>query len=304
MTKQLLTVFLSALLFGVAAQAAAPVQDSSIKTQATLTEESSVNEVRWYQVELLIFKQRPISTEIDEIWPKDIVLSYPDNWETLKSPDDYQAIYQKKSAVNTPFILLDKKNYQFAGIKSKLQTNRNDILFHAAWRQSLTQNIDKKNNNAPTSILIRGGQVFDGHAELEGSISLNLLRYLHIHTNLWLTHFVPATTKPTTETAAANNPVTENTVAENKDAAQVPAEVNWPELPMYPALKNQMLDDSSAPNTEVPEKKYQIDEIVFNEQSRRMRSYETHYIDHPKFGILVRLIPLDKNTLQPIPPAQ
>lgn len=282
-------IFLSALLFGAATHAAPPLQDSNVSTQATLTEESSVNEARWYQVELLIFKQRPVAVEIAEIWPRDIILSYPDNWETLKSADDYQTLYQKKTSVNTPFILLDKKNSQFATIKSNLQTNRNTILFHAIWRQSLTQNLDKKNNNAPTSILIRGGQVFDGHSELEGSISLNLLRYLHIQTNLWLAHFVP---------------VAENS-SEKKDGEQTPVEVSWPELPIYPTLKNKMtLDDTAAIDTPAEEKKYQIDEIVLNQQSRRMRSYETHYIDHPKFGILIRLVPLDKTTFQPIPPAQ
>lgn len=37
---------------------------------------------------------------------------------------------------------------------------------------------------------------------------------------------------------------------------------------------------------------YQINRAIPMEQSRRMRSRELHYIDHPKFGILIQLTPL------------
>jgi hypothetical protein len=205
----------------------------------------------------------------------------------LKTPDEYQSLYQKKPVINTPFILLDKKYFQFSAIEKKLQINRNDILFHGAWRQSLTQNLDQKTDTGTVSLLIHGGETFDDHNELEGSISLSLQRYLHITTNLWLTHFVPASASASTvEPIKPTEPVTVE---------------NWPTLPTFP-LQKLMTTDTS--NTAVTEKKYQVDEIITNKQSRRMRSYETHYIDHPRFGILVRFIPLDTNTLLPIPPAK
>lgn len=308
MTKLLLSIILSTLALCVDTQAASPLQDSSIKTQSTLSEESTTNEVRWYQVELLIFKQRPISTEIDELWPKDITLSYPDNWETLKTPDQYQALYQKSPLVNTPFILIDKKLLQLAPVKSRLQTNRNEILFHGAWRQSLTQNLDKKNDNATTTILIRGGKTFDDHTELEGSVSLSLLRYLHIDSNLWLTSFVPTGSQPVTGPTAKNESA-EQTLVETPVAETAVIET-WPALPIYPTMKNKTAMDAASLDVNIDnpappvEKKYQVDSIVVNQQSRRMRSYEIHYLDHPKFGILVSFVPLDKTTFQPIPRVQ
>jgi hypothetical protein len=292
MTRFFLIGFLSVLLMSAATQAAAVSVDGDLATQSSTAEESLSNEVRWYQVELLIFKQRPISTEVNETWPKDITLSYPDNWDTLKTPDEYQALYQKKSFVNTPFILLDKKYFQLSSLKNKLQINRNDILFHGAWRQSLKQNLEQKGGPDSTSLLIRGGASFDEHTELEGSISLSLLRYLHVDTNLWLTRFAPQNNIPV--------PATE-VEAENTDQASV---INWPELPVFPLLKTKVVETASSTDITpvMAEKKYQVEEIVINKQSRRMRSYETHYIDHPKFGILIRLIPLDSNSLLPIPP--
>ena len=40
------------------------------------------------------------------------------------------------------------------------------------------------------SIPISGGETFDNHRELEGSIKLNKDRYLHITSDLWLTQYV------------------------------------------------------------------------------------------------------------------
>lgn len=287
----LLASWLSPFIYSMEIQAADAQNDKVFSSQSTGAEESTINEVRWYQIELLIYKQRPVSTEIAELWPKDIVLTYPDNWDSLKTPDQYQTLYQKKSVVNTPFILLDKKQFQFSSLERKLQLNRNNILFHGAWRQSLTQNLDPNADTKITPILIQGGDHFDDHYELEGSITLSLLRYLHVDTNLWLTHFVPITSV-------------------KSEAAVDSSSAKWPELPAFPLVMTR--DNSTNTNSTTPvdatipaavvEKKYQVDEIALNRQSRRMRSYETHYIDHPKFGILIRMIPLDTNTMLPIPP--
>jgi len=315
MTRLFFVSILLLLMSSIPSQAATAASDDDFSSQTAGPEESAVNEVRWYQVELLIYKQKSVSTEINEIWPKDITLSYPDNWDTLKTPSEYEELYQKKSVVNTPFILLDKKQFQFSGVEKKLQANRNEILFHGAWRQSLTQNLDQKAENPQTPILIHGGNTFDDHMELEGSITLSLQRYLHVDTNLWLTRFVPVKVSPATPATPA---VTPAPVADGAAASIPPPALNWPELPAFPLLKpmnsstttatiavtTTAQDTSAAKPTETPvvEKKFQVDEIALNKQSRRMRSYETHYIDHPKFGILIRMTPLDTNTMLPIPP--
>jgi hypothetical protein len=87
--------------------------------------------------------------------------------------------------------------------------------------------------------------------------------------------------------------------AVDENTAVIPEE-KWPDLPIYPLLRSTATTGTD--ENPAPENKYQVDEVVLNNQSRRMRSYETHYIDHPRFGILIRFVPLDTNTLQPIPP--
>lgn len=248
----------------------------------TAIEEDAVSESRWYQVELMMYRQSVMGNEVIEVWPKDLTLAYPQNWVMLQTPDQYTANTQKKPLVNTPYILLDKKQPAFTQLEKKLQLNRNDILFHATWRQQLKQAKSPSDEINP-SILIRGGRRFDNNHELEGSINLRLSRYLHIKTNLWLTRFVPAVA------------VSESTDT-SEVAVDVPAEA-WPSLPAYPAESPAPVSD----NTLAPLPQYKIEEVILHQQSRRMRSHEVHYIDHPKIGIVVQLIPLDENTMLPIP---
>lgn len=61
--------------------------------------------------------------------------------------------------------------------------SNHQVLFHQAWHQELGAK-----ETAPF-IPISGGEVFDNHHELEGSIKINKDRYLHITTDLWLTKY-------------------------------------------------------------------------------------------------------------------
>lgn len=231
-------------------------------------EEDSVSDSRWYQVELMIYRQSTLGGEITELWSNELTLAYPDNWVLLQTPEQYSQMTGKKSAINTPFILLDKKQPVFTQLEKKLQLNRNDILFHSTWRQLLKRGKTPDEEVNP-SILVKGGRKFDDRYELEGSVSLRLSRYLHFKTNLWVSRFIPASTEiiPT-----------------------------WPALPSFPvAAANAQTGLAET----LPQ--YQVDEIVLHQQSRRMRSYEVHYIDHPKIGMVIQLIPLDTNTMLPIP---
>lgn len=231
-------------------------------------EEDSVSDSRWYQIELMIYRQSILGGEITELWPSELNLAYPDNWVLLQTPEQYSQMTGKKSAVNTPFILLDKKQSVFVQLEKKLQLNRNDILFHSTWRQLLKRGKTPEDEVNP-AILIRGGKNFDDHYELEGSISLRLSRYLHFKTHVWLSRFIPASTEIVS---------------------------TWQALPSFPVA-------AASSNTDITETlpQYQIDEIVLHQQSRRMRSHEVHYIDHPKIGMVIQLIPLDANTMLPIP---
>jgi len=291
----------------------------------------------WYQVELIIFKRNNNVSDYDkEVWPKNLALAYPPNVQPLFDPaeqDETQPLETSESvnnqnAVNTterlanteitptdsltektssddaerPFSLLNAEQYFIKGANYALKREPGvTILFHESWRQPMVE-LEK----AP-ALIIKGGEQFGDHNELEGTVTFSLSRYLHINTDLWLSKFES------------------NYGQEDK---------HWPELPTLPTSKISFLDEPSslASNgfqgdnigfdtiqqdsfgiqldgtqtgldlskstdlflnnfTRLTEKPYLIKEIVTLRQKRRMRSDELHYIDHPRMGILVKIMP-------------
>jgi hypothetical protein len=231
---------------------------------------------RWYQVELVIFRQYKRNTGIEETWPTDIRLLYPDTWVLLKDADEYIEdpmphpvlkawLDRIQSSPMTPFVTLDQPpGKSLTGIGKNNAPFPGKVLFHKSWWQPFIRDDEQ----APIGILIRAGHQFGEHYELEGSVSFSLGRYLHLHTNLWWTDF----------SEKAQNPQSSNWFWQTPDGETANP---WPALPPLPELAPEETDKPV----------YVIERIVTFRQSRRMRSEEVHYIDHPELGILVRLIP-------------
>ncbi|WP_339337837.1 CsiV family protein [uncultured Oceanicoccus sp.] len=189
-----------------------------------------------------------------------------------------------------PFTLLPQEEQSFSTIKQQLFRQK-DLrqLFHGAWRQP----IGKRNDSE--SLLIRGGDQFDNHFELEGSISFGLERYLHITTNLWLSTFVsnagrmenpwpvlpkaPIVSSANDPETAINGPAQDvfNQTSSNTGSNMIMASNH--------VMKNPFLD--------LTHSQYAVDQTSTMRQSRRMRSNELHYIDHPLMGLLVRITPYE-----------
>lgn len=100
---------------------------------------------------------------------------------------------------------------------------------------------------------IAGGKRFGNHWQLEGSLRVYLESYLHLQTHLWQVRFgAPhADTDP------------------------------WPRLPLPPGLAGSSTDLESQPP---------IDEINTLRQSQRLQLGKIYYLDHPKMGVLVKVI--------------
>ncbi len=257
--------------------------------------------IRWYQIELLAFSQS-ISSQGDEQWRPDIALAYPPNWKQLKIPLSINAIESENtesptdevipettdslvkdnSSVATdlstePYYLLPEEDHELnANARALNRDKRYRVLFHQSWRQPVVD-LD----NAP-SLLISGGDSFSNHHELEGSITISVARYLHLHTNLWFSEF------------------TRNYGQEQGQ---------WPALPIRPDLRqvesqewSASLEESDAwSNFSGPESEFEkilnqpyvLDRVVLVKQKRRMRSGELHFIDHPLLGLLIKVTPYE-----------
>ncbi len=217
-----------------------------------------------------------------------------------------------------PYHFLDDSLEQLSDEARRLGRDRKmRLLFHNAWRQPFYSQ-----EQAP-ALVITGGDLYEDHYELEGTISLSLSRYLHIHTNLWLTQFEANTGKNEehwrwlpdrpTPTSVAN----EGEADLDFDTSELSTSLDGNTLGSNSINSNSLgsFDDIPSLNTGLDsdslsfnfgnnssttyfddlgnfiEHPYMIRQIVTIQQKRRMRSGELHYIDHPRLGILIRIDP-------------
>ncbi|MBT3427902.1 MAG: hypothetical protein HOL98_12840 [Gammaproteobacteria bacterium] len=134
------------------------------------------------------------------------------------------------------------------------------LLSHNAWIQPIA--------SANKAILIQAGEQYGEAFELDGTISLRVSRYLHVETDLWLTSF--------------------ERIAPDQPLAQFPqqrgsSDKSYDES--YDERYKKLLIAESRKNAFLAEQKFPL------RQSRRMRSAETHYLDHHRFGIMVHIKP-------------
>ena len=108
-------------------------------------------------------------------------------------------------------------------------------------------------------MLTQAGEYYGEQRELDGTIHITRSRYLHLHTDLWLSVF-----------SSDDNIIDPNSRALIDTYAD-----------RYPKLTGGLERSGYLPAAE-----YVL------QQSRRMRSGETHYIDHPYFGLIALITPL------------
>lgn len=109
-------------------------------------------------------------------------------------------------------------------------------------------------SSAPGIIISGGNTVGSNHKELEGYIKIHIARYLHVITDLWF--------------ALDDNPL-------------LPAKPGS----ASPITENGFANRYSGNNSDAAVARFQ--------ESRRMRSKELHYIDHPLGGVLVLITPIE-----------
>lgn len=257
----------------------------SSATQAENSTEKKAN----YSIELLIFTQ--LYNRTQETWPNDIELKYPEplkllslknplNGAVSNDPDAWRLLppyFHLLADTNSPALY-----FQSAALRLKSKGCR--ILFHKKWQQKL--------DSSPDNIVISGGRRFGEQRELGGNITLNMGRYLHIATNLWFSQFshsevvfshpwTPLPPIPTVESLQqGREPQThpDNEQSGDQKTANM-IEVLNPDQEKPTAYSQQY-------------GQYWLKRTVLLKDKRRMRSLENHYIDHPKFGVLIRFTPI------------
>jgi hypothetical protein len=231
-----------------------------------------------------------------------------------------------------PFVLLPGDYREFRGKAALMQrSGRYTVLFHETW----VQPVPSKEDSVPI-VIDHSGDTREW-SRLQGTINLYLSRYLHVETNLWLNtagEYLPGTwqmpapplgppsliieEQQPVDIAAAIGEPPESALADSEDILQVNAggseTVDGPEATKNtgsPVGKTGEDVNPSDPNNpaagsedeelvEVEPPVYPYRHAVLLEQTRRMRSNEIHYIDHPLFGIIVKFTPITAQELDAI----
>lgn len=242
---------------------------------------------RWFQVEVLIFKNPPIDTDNPELWPVFADIQQPSAYvqleilsdEFIDSADEVNLLEDTPADASidlnepvsvaglAPFRVLTEPERQLLSARDKLARDaRYPILFHEAWNQPVP------GRDAVIPIRIDGGKRFGRQFELQGYITLYVERYLHLSTDLHLIDFQESI-----------DPF--NLVQSSDGGGPV---ING--LAGIPLVTADLLPNSPAGN-ESGQFFISVRDVQLTE-NRRMRSKEIHYLDNPEFGLLILITPI------------
>lgn len=238
-----------------------------------LTNASFAEEMRYYDVEVIIIENISEKAHNAENWPLQVNLTLPE--KTIQLGQPYSAEWLPKDAdFKSSYKLLNPKTYQLLTEVEKISKSKTQrVILHTAWRQpGLDKKLSlpvyfKREIQAPPAVeeenatspnkeetpstdetAIDTSEADTTPFILEGLLRVTLARYLHLEAEL-------AFSKKPPETMDTENPFA-------------------------------VLDDENIRN-EIQKKGI----IHLKQNRRRIRSNELHYIDHPVLGILVRMTP-------------
>ena len=251
----------------------------------------------WYQVELIVFSH-PAGNDAEQ-WDATPNLAYPSASRLLADEVSTPVVIsQSEQATPTApvqpaaFTILPSSQQALRNKAAAIQrSSRYQILFHEAWNQQMTDQA-----NALPIVLDRSG---DGGAwpELQGTIKLYVARYLYLETNLWLNtrgEYLPGSWRMPAP------PIGPSSLIFEAPEPELELELEQPQRETITADPAIDLESQRVPSTlititkraETLEPIYPFRHAVRLHQTRRMRSGEVHYIDHPMLGVIVKITPL------------
>ena len=222
----------------------------------------SSEEIRYYDVEIIIFESKESYDRQSEEWPSDIQREMPPTQIELGQP--YPGPLPAGFDPKLTFKLLPRNAYRLQQeVKLLEASDRYTLLYHTAWRQpgmdattalpvhikqTYVQQMSQPMFNdpdRPPSGLPTPAHVQQTRNELNGYIRLILSRYLHAEVDLIYT--------------------------------------------------TGLQDGNVAIDTANPEAAVQaIPPVMYRlQESRRMRSTEVHYLDHPVIGMIILVTPYE-----------
>ena len=235
-----------------------------------LANSSFADDMRYYDVEVVIIENMTDEQKNSENWPLQVNLTQAEKTVQLGQPVLSEWL-PKDVDIKSSYKVLNSSLYQLTEQVEKISESKTQrVIFHTAWRQpGLDKNqalpiYFKREVAAPPVIEDEEGNetVQDGEmgstqktntspSILEGILRVTLSRYLHLEAELTFRNKAPDIVK-------SDNPFSE-------------------------------LD-----NEEVRSEIQKQGVIHLKQKRRRIRSNELHYIDHPVLGILINITRYEK----------
>jgi hypothetical protein len=263
---------------------------------------SSAEAPRWYEVEVALIGYQDNQKISHEHWPEILIKDQltdalvsdttlmskrtSDPWQWINwwnnQEESTHDLYNVKGGqasnivttpkLRTPFV---EQGIAFEGtIKRFSNTDKLQVIWSRKWQQPIPEKEDTELAENAVKIDFRTPLNFQKtlsssapllEAEVTGELYLYRSRYLHLVSNLNIQHWQSLN----------------NNSAIDKSINVLPNHSNNND--------NIIPSNSSSPLTAIDEIPLRAASV---KQSRRMRSNELHYIDHPLLGILVRVTPL------------
>ncbi|GLQ30298.1 CsiV family protein [Litoribrevibacter albus] len=305
---------------------------SELDTQNDATEQAEDNAAPWFKVEIIVFKQTVNS--VTEEFPDTTDFTPPAPLITLKGYDypeqhytraqHHNFVYSSSSAFNQiskPEDPTDRSNednaqahipesaarneaqknelhiaYQqeplelLTDAQTRLEKSQNyQILLATAWKQPTVTKED-----SPTLHLVAGNW-FDDQPEFEAFLKVSKQRYLHAYADLFLNTYSLKTDQPLnldlssgllpkTEQAETMDDQNEDTSFENQGIQ-----------PHHFKLFSLNIDEDILDQEDQHSSSYITNEVYHIKEDRIMKhSKDLYYLDHPKFGMIIKLTPIEQ----------
>lgn len=246
--------------------------------------------VSWYQIEVILFKNIQEFEQDKEHITID-----------MAPPEQKFVLVKGDPMVNSQLQRLDTSDLKLTKSFKAMRRSKNyTVLEFAGWKQPLI----KEQPGVP--LVITSGQKYGKHHELEGKLIFRKNRYLHLHADLYLADYTQGSSINLKswlleEDSIAPHITQLHQSADNQNATPDKAEsimlnsIDIPSGQIEQAETGLPETDGSleAAITQESVSTYIASNIAHMNETRRMRSGEIHYLDHPKFGLLVTIEPTD-----------
>jgi len=246
-------------------------------------------DTRWYDVEVILFVQKSQNYRDSEVWPVDYTLPDIANARELTRLPEGSTPPEKPTAFRE---LLPDELQLTEDAERVDKASDLELLTHFGWRQpglpedkavgirviipANESETTTEKNATPETAEVAMGDAQQAPPRMEGTLKLILSRYLHIEADLLYREPLESDEITQLEQAAQSSGP-DMTQAQDQDAplgTQLPAQ----QQDLF------MLAEQSSVDEQKP-----LYHVYRMQQSRRMRSGELHYIDHPVFGLAVRV---------------